>query len=326
MNTRRTAATAAGLAAALLLGACANPTGGATTEVAAGDGSGTSVTIDNSPDRIRVTTPKVDAIAARVPEAIRRRGSLEIVNSADGSPPLVFHATDDRTRIGVEVDIAHLVADTLGLEPEFTAVSWENIFVGVDAAKYDVVFNNITVTEERKEKYDFATYRKDEVAFQAKKGSGLEIDGFRDVAGRTVAVDSGTNQEKILLDWNRQAEKAGLEPVDIKYYKDASDVYLALDSGRVELYLGPGPSAAYRVAATGRSEIAGTLSGAGDGLQGLIAAATRKDSGLAEPITAALNEVIGNGAYAKVLGRWGLSAEAVEKSEINPPGLPKSFT
>jgi polar amino acid transport system substrate-binding protein len=59
-------------------------------------------------------------------------------------------------------------------------------------------------------------------------------------------------------------------------------------------------------------------------LQGLIAATTRKDNGLAKPLAAALDHVIENGTYAKVLKRWGLPGEAVRKSEINPPGLPKT--
>ncbi|MFC5803341.1 ABC transporter substrate-binding protein [Streptomyces formicae] len=326
MPTRRTATAVIGLAAALVLGACANPTDGGTTDVAArGNGSGRTTTkIDNSPDQKRVTTDKVASIAAQVPAEIRGRGALKIVGSADSSPPLGFYATDDKTRIGVEIDIAHLVADVLGLKPEYTPVSWENIFVGLDSAKYDVGFSNITVTEERKEKYDFATYRKDDLAFEAKKGSGLNVAGYKDVAGRTVAVDTGTNQEEILVEWSEQAEKAGLEPVDIKYYKAPADTYLALESGRIDLFLGPNPTAAYHVASGGKTEIAGTYSGAGATLQGLIAATTKKDSGLVEPLAAALNEVIGNGTYAKVLERWGLSNETVEKSEINPPGLPKT--
>ncbi|UUN29936.1 ABC transporter substrate-binding protein [Streptomyces sp. FIT100] len=330
MTTRRTVSAVIGLAAALVLGACANPTDGGTTDVAApgsGSGSGsdrTTTKIDNSPDQKRVTTQKVASIAAQVPAEVRKRGTLAIVGSADSSPPLGFYATDDKTRIGVEIDIVHLVADVLGLRPEYTPVSWENIFVGLDSAKYDVGFSNITVTEERKEKYDFATYRKDDLAFEAKKGSGLKVADHKDVAGRTVAVDTGTNQEKILVEWSEQAEKAGLEPVDIKYYKAPADTYLALESGRIDLFLGPNPTAAYHVASAGRTEIVGTYSGAGATLQGLIAATTKKDSGLVEPLAAALNEVIDNGTYAQVLERWGLSNETVEKSEINPPGLPKT--
>ncbi|UUU29850.1 ABC transporter substrate-binding protein [Streptomyces sp. CA-210063] len=322
--TRRTAAAALGLAAALVLAACGNPDDGGTTEVA--DTSGSKTKINLSPDQNRITTDKVDSIAAQVPEEIRRRGTLEIVDSSGSAAPLTFFATDNKTVIGVEPDIASLVADVLDLKLHINTVSWENIFVGLDSAKYDVGFSNITVTEERKEKYDFATYREDNLGFEAKKGSGLKITGPEDVAGKTVAVGSGTNQEKLLIEWSKDNEKAGREPVDIKYYQNDSDTYLALQSGRIDLYLGPNPTAAYHAATTGKTEVVGTYSGAGATLQGLIAATTKKDSGLVKPLADALNEVIENGTYAKVLQRWGLSDEAVTKSEINPRGLPRTNT
>ncbi|WP_031487161.1 ABC transporter substrate-binding protein [Streptomyces bicolor] len=320
--TRRTAAAALGLTTALLLAACGNPDDGGTTEVAAASGSKTKINL--TADQDRITTDKVDSIAAEVPEEIRKRGTLEIVDSSGSAAPLTFYATDNKTVIGVEPDIASLVADVLGLKPHVNTVSWENIFVGLDSAKYDVGFSNITVTEERKEKYDFATYREDNLAFEAKKGSGLKVGGPQDVAGRTVAVSSGTNQEKLLIDWSKENEKAGREPVDIKYYQNDSDTYLALQSGRIDLYLGPNPTAAYHAATTGKTEVVGTYSGAGATLQGLIAATTKKDSGLVKPLADALNHVIENGTYAKVLKRWGLSDEAVTRSETNPPGLPKT--
>ncbi|MEU8602190.1 ABC transporter substrate-binding protein [Streptomyces parvulus] len=319
---RRTTAAALGLAAALVLAACGNPDDGGTTEVAATPGGKTK--INTSPDQNRVTTDKVDSIAAQVPRKIRERGTLEVVDSSGSAAPLTFFATDNKTVIGVEPDIASLVADVLGLELRTNAVSWENIFVGLDSAKYDVGFSNITVTEERKEKYDFATYREDNLAFEAQKDSGMQVTGPEDVAGRTVAVSSGTNQEKLLIEWSKENEKAGREPVDIKYYQNESDTYLALRSGRIDLYLGPNPTAAHHAATTGRTEVVGTHSGAGTTLQGLIAATTKKDSGLVEPLAEALDHVIGNGTYAKVLERWGLSDEAVTKSEINPPGLPRT--
>ncbi|MGC5039079.1 ABC transporter substrate-binding protein [Streptomyces sp. DT190] len=321
---RTTAAAAAGLATALLLAGCANPSEGGTTEVAATPGGKSTVRINTSPDQKRVRTGKVDSIAAQVPERIRKRGTLELVASAGSAAPLTFHATDNKTVIGVEPDLAHLVADVLGLEPRIHTVSWENIFVGLDSGKYDAGLSNITVTEERKDKYDFATYREDNLGFEAKKGSGLKVTGPEDLAGRTVAVGSGTNQEKLLVEWSKENEKAGREPVDIKYYQNDSDTYLALQSGRIDLYLGPNPTAAYHAATTGRTEVVGTYSGAGATLQGLIAATTKKDSGLVESLADALDHVIDNGTYAKVLQRWGLSDEAVTESQINPPGLPRT--
>ncbi|MET9760909.1 ABC transporter substrate-binding protein [Streptomyces sp. NPDC006372] len=318
---RRTTAAALAIAGALVLAACANPTDG-TTDVSATTGG--KAKVNTSPDQNRVTTGRVDSIAAEVPAKIRKRGTLELVASSGSAAPLTFYATDNKTVIGVEPDLAYLVADVLGLKPHINTVSWENIFVGLDSGKYDAGLSNITVTEERKEKYDFATYREDNLAFEAKKGSGWKVTGPKDVAGRTVAVGSGTNQEKLLVEWSKENKKAGRKPVDIKYYQNDSDTYLALQSGRIDLYLGPNPTAAYHAATTGRTEVVGTYSGAGARLQGLIAATTKKDSGLAKPLADALDHVIENGTYAKVLKRWGLSSEAVKTSEINPPGLPRT--
>ncbi|MEU2067420.1 transporter substrate-binding domain-containing protein [Streptomyces anulatus] len=223
-----------------------------------------------------------------------------------------------------EIGFAREVADTLGLKPEFEQVSWENLFVGLDSSKFDGVLSNVTVTEERKEKYDFATYRLDNIAFEARKGSGWKVREPADVAGKTISVSSGTNQEKILVEWSEKNVEAGREPVDIKYFQKDTDYYLALQSGRIDAHLGPSPVAAYHVASAGQSEIVGRLSGAGGGLQGKIAATTKKGSGLVEAYAAAIDHIDRDGSYGKVLERWGLSGEAVEKSEINPPGLPRT--
>jgi polar amino acid transport system substrate-binding protein len=214
------------------------------------------------------------------------------------------------------------VAGLLGLTPAVDNTSWENLFIGLDSGRYNVGISNITVTEERKRKYDFATYRLDNLAFAAKKGSGWKVTGPADVAGRKVAVSSGTNQEKILVEWSKEAEKQGLKPVDIKYYQTNQATYLALGSGQIDAYLGPNPSVAYQVAVDRNVEIIGTYSGAGAGLQGKIALTTKKDDGLVRALGAAVDKLIATGDYTRILQRWNLTNEAVDKSEINPQGLP----
>ncbi|GAA1633492.1 ABC transporter substrate-binding protein [Kribbella alba] len=279
--------------------------------------------VNTSPEQNRVTTTKNEAAAALLPAKIRDRGTLIVgAGFGSGNPPLGFIADDNKTPIGLEVDLAYLVAGALGLKPELQVTSWENLFVGLDSAKYDAGFSNITVTEKRKQKYDFATYRKDDIAFEAKKGSSWKVTSGKDVAGKTIAVGSGTNQEKILVDWNEANLKAGLPAATIKYFNNQSDTYLALTSGRIDAYLGPNPSIAYHVKTSGQTETIGKFSGAGPTLQGLIAATTKKNSGLVHAYQAAINAVIADGSYAKVLQRWNVANEAVQKSEINPPGLP----
>lgn len=303
-------------ALALVLAAC----GTAESGPAAGGGA---LNVNLSPDQKRVTAQKDDEIASKVPEKFRTRGELVIGGSAGTAPPLRFYATDDKTVIGVETDIATLVADVLGLRPKLEVSSWENLFVGLDSGAFDVGLSNITVTEARKEKYDFATYRLDTLAFEAKKGGAWRVKEPKDVAGKVIAVGSGTNQEKILVDWSAKNVAAGLKATDIKYFQNSSDYYLALQSGRIDAYLGPNPTSAYHAATSGQTEVIGSFSG-GASVPGKIAVTTKKDNGLVAPVQEALNQLIANGKYAEVLKRWGLSDEAVPTSEINPRGLPKT--
>ncbi|WP_169984952.1 ABC transporter substrate-binding protein [Microbispora sp. H10836] len=313
-----------GLSALLLLVACGTVPDDAVTDAAPAAAAPPGVLkINTSPEQNRIRATKVEAIAAQVPAAIRAKGEL-LVGTTTFNPPLSFLADDNVTPIGVEEDIASLVADVLGLKPRFEATSWENLFLAVRSGKYAAGFSNITVTEERKDIYDFATYRLDQLAWEVPKdGAITSIAKPADVAGLSVAVGSGTNQEKILLGWDKQNRTVGLKPVRIQYYKQPADTYLALKSGRIQAYFAPNPTSAYHAAVSGDTKIVGTYSGAGPSLQGLIAAMTQKGNGLAEPISDAVDALIKDGTYGKVLARWGLPNEAVPESLVNPPGLPR---
>lgn len=305
-------------ATALLLSGCTNP-----SEDSQVSPDGT-VAFDLSPEQAgRVRAEKVDEIAAQVPQAIRDRGTLIVTGSAGTAPPLRFYATDDRTVVGSEVDFASLVADILGLRLEVAVADWSNNFVRVDSGEVDAFISNVTVTEERKEKYDFATYRKDDVALEVPNQSDLDYRDRTSLAGKRIAVGSGTNQEQLLVEWDEQNVAEGLPAIDIAYFEKASDVYLALASQRIDGYIGPNPSAIYHVATAGQTKIVATFSGAGEDLQGEIGVLTKKDNGLIGAVHKALQHAIDSGLYQQVIDRWGLRTEVVDQTRINPPGLPK---
>lgn len=159
---------------------------------------------------------------------------------------------------------------------------------------------------------------------RARKGTRRRVRGPAGVAGKTIAVGTATNQEKILLDWSERNEKAGRRPVDIRYHPKTSDTHPALRSGRIDAYFGPNPSVVYHVNTAGRTQSIGRFSGGGDVVRGTIAATTKKGSGPVGAYAAALRAVIADGSYRAVLDRWGLGAEALTTSQINPPGLPRT--
>ncbi|MET7390598.1 transporter substrate-binding domain-containing protein [Streptomyces sp. NPDC005529] len=276
--------------------------------------------------KIKVAENK--SIRAELPKPVIKGGTLAIGlgSMPSGFPPLAYVGGDQKTLTGAEPDLGRMVAAVLGLKPETKNFTWENLFVGIDSGKVDVAFSNVTDTEERKQKYDFASYRKDNVAFEVPKNSTWTFSGdYHDLAGKTITVSSGTNQEKILLEWKKKLAKEG-KKLSVKYFQDRNSQYLALASGRVDAYFGPNPGISYHITQVAKTpqatRNAGTFSGAGAGLQGLIGAAAKKNSGLAKPIADAINHLIDGGQYEKWLKAWNLSSDAVTKAEVNPPGLP----
>lgn len=264
-----------------------------------------------------------------VPEALKllpkdfrfAKDGVLTVGTTTGRLPFGAYATDNKTPVGNAPDIAQLVADSLGRRLELVSVAWADWPLGLQSGKFDVVISNVTVTEERKEKFDFSTYRDDKLGFYVKSDSKLQIREPKDVAGLKVIVGASTNQEQILLRWNQQNIAAGLKPVEVQYHDDDVLLYLALASGRADAYLAPNGIAAYH-ARDGKTKLVGSFSG-GWPQTAEIAVASRKGSGIAEAITTAINAQIKNGNYAKALSRWNLESEAIAQSRTNPPGLPK---
>jgi len=239
-------------------------------------------------------------------------------------PPIATYATDAKTVVGTDPDIAQLLADSLGLQLELVPVAWEDWPLGVSSGKYDAVISNVTVTEERKLKFDFSTYRRDVLGFYVKADSKItSIKEPKDVAGLKVITGAGTNQEKIILEWDRQNVAAGLKPIEVQYYDDRAAADLALQSGRADVEFNPNATQAYKAAINGTRKLVGTVSG-GWPLTAEIAVTTKKGAGFADAVTLALNDLIKNGKYGEVLKRWSLTAEAVDQSKTNPAGLPKS--
>ncbi len=274
---------------------------------------------------VRIRTQKVEGAIQLLPRGFKfvTPGTLT-VGVLGGIPPFAVLGPDDETFVGCDPDLAQLIADSLGLKLKVVNVAWEDWPLAVASGRFDAALTNVTVTEERKKRFDFSTYRRDVLAFYVRKDSPIKrIDQPKDVAGLKVAVGPSTNQEQILLRWSRIDVAAGLKPPQPMYYDDDAVRRLALESGRIDAFFGPNAEAAYESAQWHTTRLVGLVPGGWPSTAD-VAVVTRKSSGLAEAITYALNAQIENGNYGKVLALWHLSAEAIDVSRTNPPGLPAS--
>ena len=311
---------AGGITAAIVTG------GGESNAVAAETAvvDGFDLTSQNAADRPRLeeVDEAVQALAESGFQPIEE-GKLTVATSGGAAPLSILASDDNTTLIGSEVDFAQLIADGLGLELNPVAVSWADWPLGVSSGKYDIVASNVTVTEERLDIFDIASYRVDLLGFYVAKDSDIDkIESAEDIEGLKIVVGSGTNQEEVLLRWNEELEAEGKQPAELVYYDDQAAAQLALQSGRVDATFGPNATGAFGAVNTGETRLAGLVPG-GWPQTANIGATTKKDNGLIEPIAIVLENALEDGAYDEVLQRWALEDEAVDTIEINPPGLPR---
>lgn len=280
---------------------------------------------DFSPEQRGRLRAKPDAEAIKaIPKEFKfvKDGVLTVVIAPFG-PPIAAYATDAKTPVGFDPDFAQLVADALGLKLDLQPIAWADWPLGLVSGKYDAVISNVGVTEERKQKFDFSTYRLGLHGFYVKADGPIKsIRVPKDAAGLKISTGAGTNQERILLEWNKQNVAAGLKPIELQYYDDDVARFLAVTTGRVDANFNPNAPQAFAAAKEGRIRVVGTVN-AGWPQKSDVAIATRKGSGLAPALTAAANGLIRDGSYARALDRWSLAEEALPKAETNPPGLPK---
>ncbi|GAA4053544.1 hypothetical protein GCM10023063_47520 [Arthrobacter methylotrophus] len=176
-----------------------------------------------------------------------------------------------------------LVADKLGLALDVQVTPWGNWPLKTQSGDFEAVFSNVGINKDRVKLFDFSTYN---------------IKGADDISGLKVSVGSGTNQEKILLAWNKDLESRGKAPAILQYYSSDADTILALSSSRTDLNLAPYPSVSYRENTRNDLKVVGKVN-AGWPSETLVAATTLKGNGLAPAITDALNSAIKDGSYGK---------------------------
>ena len=141
--------------------------------------------------------------AADTLAAIKQRGTIRVGLEGTYSP---FGYQDEKGNlVGFDVDVARAVAEKLGVKPDFQPSKWEGILAALEAGRFDVVANQVTITEDRKKVYDFSqpyTYSGLQILVRKDR---KDIKGIDDLAGKKVGVLLGTNHEQFIREHSPKA-------------------------------------------------------------------------------------------------------------------------
>ncbi len=244
-------------------------------------------------------------------QAIIDRGVLKVGVKSD---VLGFGYMDPLTSEyeGMEIDLAKKLADFLGVDVEFTTVTAATRTELLDSGDIDCVMATFTITDERKQSWDFTTpYYTDHVTVLVKDSANIKT--LEDLKDKTVGVSSGSTSAKSLVKamiengvitgdgFNEESfdPATWTEGISFKQYDDYPSISTALEADEVDAFcVDKSILAVYKTA--GRSYIDAEFSPQEYGI------ATKKGSGFSKLCEDEVSTWLSDGTIDSLIAQYNL--------------------
>lgn len=201
---------------------------GAKNESADSEGSNNSEVSDNVSDKSDSADNNSEEDESDTSwDDIKSKGKF-IVGLDDAFPPMGFRDSKGEI-VGFDIDLAKEAAKRMGIDVEFQPVNWDTIIMEINSGNIDVIWNGLTITEERQEKINFTKpYIEDKQILVVGKNSPIK--GKADLADRLVGLQAGSSSKKA-LEKDAETFKSIKEVAE---FSTNDEALLALKNGQVE--------------------------------------------------------------------------------------------
>jgi polar amino acid transport system substrate-binding protein len=333
------------LVAAMLVSACASATTAAPTAPAAAatDTSApapttpveaTSTTAPTVPPAtatmeptaaptITPTVPGPTPIAITGVNLVEPGGKLSICTDFPYPPQEYFDENGNPQ--GMDVDFGNEIASRLGLKANYVNTTFDTIIAALTAQKCDMIISAMNITADRNKQVSMIPYFQAGMAFVVQKGNPQNINATTDLCGQSVAAESGTTEAQYLNGTDAYkgqglsdaCTKAGKKPINTVVAQKDTDALLQLQTGKVVAYFADSPVAAYyTVQHPDQFQLVPQVLNAA--VEGINLQCGQSDctnaplTPLGQAVKTAVQGMISDGTYLKILQKWNLQDGAVK--------------
>ena len=222
---------------------------------------------------------------------IREKGTLTIAMEGVWQPWTYHDETGALT--GFDVEVGALIAEGLGVQPEYVETAWDGILAGVDSGRFDIACNGVGFTEKRAESYNFSDIYVYTQMVLVVRDDNEDIQSIEDLNGRKTANSPNSTYADTAL-------AAGAEVV---YVDTLGETMELLQQGRVEATLNAKDSVDAYLAEHPEAQIKVVLSVAGEPVAIPMQKGERTET-LVEEINRILEEARQNGKLAELSNKY----------------------
>lgn len=170
---------------------------------------------------------------------MKARGYLNAATSGN-LPPVTF-LNEKNELDGYDIQVKNYVEQKLGFEIRMNRIDSKGMLPGLQTGRFDAVFSNINITEERKATFDYSIPYSRSAVVVVKRANAAGINGYKDLAGKRVGAISGGNDGEIPA--REIAAKFG-DFSEFKGYAGYAEMFQDLAIGRVDAIIAPDTAAA----------------------------------------------------------------------------------
>lgn len=263
-------------------------------------------------------------LAGLLPKEIKDKGVIK-VGSDIAYPPVEFKDKSGKT-VGIDPDIGAALGKQLGVTFQFQNGTFDTLITGLRSKRYDLAMSSMTDTKDRQqgidsetkkkvgEGVDFVDYFSAGVSIYTRKGDDQGISSWADLCGKKIAVQRGTVSHDLAKTESKKCP-AG-KSIAIETFDNDLEAQTRLRSGGADAGSSDFPVAAYAVKTSGGGKDFQIVGEQVEAAPYGIAVAKGNDQ-LTKAVQAALNAIIKNGEYNKIVSKWGVEAGAVTEAKLN---------
>ena len=203
-----------------------------------------------------------------------------------------FEFMQDGEYVGFDIDMWQIISDELDLEYELRPMDFNGIIPGLQTGQIDVALAGITIRPDRAEVIDFSDGYY-ESGFRIMVPTDSDITGAEDLAGKTLAVRTGTSA----ADYARE----NFTDTELRQFPNIDNAYLELRTGRVDAAMHDTPNVLYYIATSGD----GQVKAVGEQMMAHeYGIAFPQGSELVEPVNDVLAAIREDGRYDEIYAKW----------------------